>query len=53
MVKTLKQKNAPQNKPKQKLTEKPIEKIAGEKKIFFELSIESPVHTKNSIDIQR
>jgi hypothetical protein len=32
MAKSLKQKNTPRNKPKQKLTEKPREKIAGEKK---------------------
>jgi hypothetical protein len=31
MAKSLKQKNTPRNKPKQKLTEKPREKIAGEK----------------------
>jgi hypothetical protein len=34
MAKSLKQKNTPQNKPKQKLTEKQDEKIAGEKKYF-------------------
>jgi hypothetical protein len=43
MVKTQKQKIATRNNPKQKQTEKPKEKIAGEKKIF-ELSIETSVH---------